>query len=328
MKARRLTWLLAGGLLTSGLAADHSAFDGLPDRLRERIGKNRSQQAGAAGEGWIAQLPATIKAEVNLRYLENTGADPRLTSLDVFRPAAPGVRRPIVIFVHGGGMSAGDKSPAALVENKARFFPAHGFIFVSINYRLAPEVRQPVLTRDVAAAMAFVRAHASAWGGDPDAVFLIGHSAGAQLVVELVTDPELLKNTGIPTAAIRGAVMVDTTLYDIPFAMPFPDSDGLQQEIVEMAYGKSAERWAEASPINRIAAGATLPPMLLFHAAEPASLSYQAARRFADRVRECGGTVRVEGAREKDHSHLGRDIGNEGDWITGVVMDFIKAQPR
>jgi len=272
MKVGLVLTVLAGCFLAAGLAAENPAFTGLPERLRQRIGKNRSQRAGAAEEAWIARLPPEITAEANLRYLEVAGADPRLTSLDVFRPAAAGSRRPIVIFVHGGGMSAGDKSSATLVENKARFFPAHGFIFVSVNYRLAPEVRQPVLTRDVAAAVGFVRARASAWGGDPDALFLIGHSAGAQLVIELVTDAPLLEKFAVPPMAIRGAVMVDTTLYDIPFALPFPDSDGLQREIVEMAYGNSPTQWVAASPINRLGHGLP-PPLLLFHANAPASLS-------------------------------------------------------
>lgn len=305
-------------------SAGPAIWDSLPVRLSTRIQKNRSQQTATAAEAWVARLPADIGTEINLPYLANTGSDPRLTSLDVFRPRRAGPRRPVIVFVHGGGMSAGDKSPAALVENKARFFPAQGFIFVSVNYRLAPEVRHPVLTRDVAAAVAYVRSHATAWGGDPDAIFLIGHSAGAQLVIQLITDEPLLAESGVPAAAIRGAVMIDTTLYDIPFAMPFPDSDGLLQGIVEMTYGKSPAQWVAASPINRIAPGATLPPMLLFHATEPASLSYQAAQRFAARVRANGGSVWVEGAREKDHSHLGRDLGDEHDWITGVVMNFLR----
>lgn len=328
MKATRALGLLAGVLLVSSVAPASPEFDALPERLRQRIQKNRGQQAAAGGVDWTASLPATVKADVNLRYLENTGADPRLTSLDVFRPAAAGSRRPIVVFVHGGGMSAGDKSSAVLVANKARFFPARGAVFVSVNYRLAPEVRHPVLTRDLAAAVAYVRAHALDWGGDPDAIEMIGHSAGAQLIIQWLTDAALMREFAVPARAIRAAVLVDTQLYDIPFAMPFSDSDGLHQEIVEMTYGKSPQAWADASPINRITPGAVLPPLLLFHAADPASLSYQATQRFAEKVRACGGRVKVEGAREKDHARLGRDIGNEGDWITGVVQRFLEEAER
>lgn len=306
--------------------ADAASWDSLPARLRTRIKKNRSQRAGAAEEAWIARLPADLVVQANLPYLANTGSDPRLTRLDVFRPRLAGPPLPIVIFVHGGGMSAGDKSPAALVENKARFFPAHGFIFVSVNYRLAPEVRDPVLTRDVTAAVAYVRAHAAEWGGNPDALFIMGHSAGAQLVVQMITDGPLLAEFAVPPASLRGAVMIDTTLYDIPYAMTQRDGDddGLQQEIVAMTYGTSPAHWAEVSPINRIAAGKPLPPLLLFHAADPASLSARTAGRFAEKVRAAGGKVSLEGAREKDHSHLGRDVGTEGDWITRVVMDFFR----
>jgi acetyl esterase/lipase len=324
-----LLWV-AGGFYGARLPAsvnppdsvDASPLDSLSDRLRQRIEKNRSQRAGAAEEAWMAKLPPEIIREANLPYANVPGVDPRLTSLDVFRPGGEGRDRPIVVFVHGGGMSAGDKSPAVLVENKARYFPVHGFVFVSLNYRLAPEVRDPVATRDIAAGIAYVRAQALKWGANADALFLIGHSAGAQLVIQLVTDAPLLAELKIPARSIRGAVMIDTALYDIPFAMAHPDDDGLLQEIVEMTYGKSPARWAAASPINRLDEVAVLPPLLLFHAAAPESLSSRATLRFAKKVRSLGGTVSVEPAREKDHSHLGRDLGNERDWITETVMQF------
>ena len=272
----------------------------------------------------MAQLPADILHQANVPYAGPTEDNPRLTSLDMFWSAGKTAARPVIIFVHGGGMSAGDKSPAVLVENKARYFPAHGFVFVSMNYRLAPEVAHTVAVRDVATGIGFVRAHAKTWGGDPDALFVIGHSAGAQLVMEVLTDSALRKELDLPRRSISGAVIIDTQLYDIPFAIEHPDDDGWQREIVEMTYGKSPASWAAASPINRIGDAGGLPPLLLFHAVNPASLSYRAAWRFSERLRLAGGRVSMQSAREKDHSHLGRDLGNDGDWITESVMQFLR----
>jgi acetyl esterase/lipase len=300
-----------------------TTWDSLSPRLRLRIQRNRSQRTGAADEAWMAQLPPGILHHANVPYAGPTKDDPRLTSLDVFWPGGDAAARPIVIFVHGGGMSAGDKSRAVLVENKARYFPAHGFVFVSLNYRLAPEVAHDVAVRDVATAIGFVRQHAESWSGNADALFVIGHSAGAQLVMEVLTDTALKAELNVSHRSIRGAVIIDTQLYDIPFAIAHADDDGWQREIVEMAYGKSPANWAVASPINRVT-DAALPPLLLFHAADPASLSYRAALRFAQKVRLAGGVVSVQPAREKDHSHLGRDLGNEGDWITEEVMQFLR----
>ena len=296
----------------------------LPTQLANRIRANRANLPPAAQEdAWMARSAPEIVAVPNLAYLKPAAFDPRWTSLDVFRPRAAAGKAPIVVFVHGGGMSAGDKSPAALVENKARFFPAHGFVFVSVNYRLAPEATHPVPTQDLAAALAFVRQHAPAWGGDPDALILIGHSAGAQLVVQLVTEGSFLAASGVPASSIRGVISVDAMLYDLPFALKQSGDDWLVRDLVEMTYGSVAARLQEASPITHLTPAQPLPPMLLFHAVDPQSLSCLEAQRFAERLRATGHEVELQPAREKDHSHLGRDIGNSDDWITAVVMGFI-----
>jgi acetyl esterase/lipase len=297
--------------------------------LAERIRKNRAHYSQPAQlEAWIGALPAGIVAEANVRYSTPPGSDPRLTSLDVFRARRPATRQRIVIFVHGGGFSAGDKSHAALIGNKARFFPAQGFIFVSVNYRLAPEVVHPTQTQDLAAAVGFVQAHAGEWGGDRDALFLIGHSAGAQLVAQLVTDASFLAAQDVPFAAIRGVISVDTQLFDIPAALSHPRVEWPLREIVAMIYGSSPTVWQAASPITHLSAARRWPPILLFHAAEMDSPSAMAAKRFADAWRVAGGEAELEPAREKDHPHLGRDIGNPGDWITESVMRFLTRNAR
>ena len=296
----------------------------------------------------MAHLPSEIIATPDIAYLKPAGFDPRWTCLDLFRPRAIRGPAPIVIFVHGGGTSAGDKSAAALVENKARYFPAHGFIFVSVNYRLAPEATYPLPVQDLATALAFVRREAPAWGGNPDTLILIGHSAGAELAVQLVTDGSFLTESGVPASSIRGVVSVDAVLYDLPFALKYSGpsslaerelprgdlssgaareaeigSDWLVHDLITMAYGTSEAQLQEASPISHLSPGHPLPPMLLFHATDPHSLSSLEAQRFALRLRATGGAVELQPAREKDHSHLGRDIGDPNDWITAVVLDFI-----
>ena len=103
-----------------------------------RIRKNRSNTAGAAEERWMTRLPASVVAEANVPYAPSDSSDPRLTSLDVFHPAQGPGKLPIIVFVHGGGFSAGDKSSEPPRREQGLFFPAHGFVFVSVNYRLGP----------------------------------------------------------------------------------------------------------------------------------------------------------------------------------------------
>jgi acetyl esterase/lipase len=186
----------------------------------------------------------------------------------------------------------------------------------------------PAQVEDVADALAFVRVHATEWGGDPEALFLIGHSAGAQLVAQVVADPSMLSVRKVPRSAIRGLIAVDTQLYDIPAALSHARVEAPLREIVEMMYGKSHDAWRTASPITHLSTGRRWPPLLLFHGAADDSPSAIASKRFADAWRAARGIAELEPAREKDHPGLGRDIGNVNDWITESVMRFLTRHAR
>ncbi|MDR0359045.1 MAG: alpha/beta hydrolase [bacterium] len=105
--------------------------------------------------------------------------------LDVFEPedagAPEGGGRPVVVFVHGGGFVRGDKHTPGTPynDNVALWAVRHGLVGVNMTHRLAPEFPWPAGAEDVAAALAWVRAHAGEHGGDGDRVYLMGTSAGA-----------------------------------------------------------------------------------------------------------------------------------------------------
>jgi para-nitrobenzyl esterase len=115
-------------------------------------------------------------------------------TVDVRTPAADGAKRPVLVFVHGGGFVTGSNR-AALYDGRA--FARDGVVLVTVNYRLgipgfldlegAPANRGML---DVLAALAWVRDNISAFGGDPDAVTVAGQSAGATLVGALLASPQ------------------------------------------------------------------------------------------------------------------------------------------
>lgn len=82
---------------------------------------------------------------------------------------------PVVVFIHGGGWSEGDK---AGVETAPR---DHGYLVASINYRMYPDYRFPAMIEDVKCAVRFLRAHAAHYNLDPNRIALMGHSAGGHL---------------------------------------------------------------------------------------------------------------------------------------------------
>src|ERR1043166_4812212 len=120
-------------------------------------------------------------------------------TIDVYAPTE-GTNRPVVVWIHGGGWQAGDKSE---VKRKPQAFVDKGFVFVSINYRFVPDVTIKQIAGDVGKAIRWTHDHAKDYGGDPDTLLVMGHSAGAQLAALVCTDDSYLKAEGLALSIIK-----------------------------------------------------------------------------------------------------------------------------
>ncbi len=155
------------------------------------------------------------------------GSDPR-QRLDVFSPQ--GGQHPVVVFLYGGSWTEGRKSQYAFV---GAALAARGYVTVIPDYRLYPQVRFPEFMVDPAAAVAWVRAHAREFGGDPDRIFLMGHSAGAYMAAMLALNGAYLRAAAVPPSAIVGLVglsgpyvlVPNTQSLDDIFASPYTPAD-------------------------------------------------------------------------------------------------------
>jgi acetyl esterase/lipase len=129
------------------------------------------------------------------------GGHPR-QRLDVYVPKdrADGLR-PVLVFLYGGSWNSGTKSDYGFA---GAAFASRGFVTVIPDYRLVPEVRFPSFLEDSAAAVRWARDNARRYGGDPDRIVLVGHSAGAYNASMLALDRRWLEAAGVPASAIRG----------------------------------------------------------------------------------------------------------------------------
>ena len=159
---------------------------------------------------WIARMgaeSARTRAELPMRFDVPYGAhhDERL---DVFAASRSGPA-PIQIFVHGGYWHRLDKADFSFV---ARAFRPAGALTVVVNYALIPAVDMDALVRQVRSAVAWVHGHARDLGGDPDRIFVTGHSAGGHLVgMLLATD---WSTFGAPADVLKGGCGL-SGLYDL-----------------------------------------------------------------------------------------------------------------
>lgn len=117
--------------------------------------------------------------------------------LDIYYPV--GCSRPFktVIWFHGGGLSSGHKEIPKDLKGK-------GIAVVAPNYRLSPRAHNPEYTEDAAEAVAWAIKHIRQYGGNPNEVYVAGHSAGGYLTLMLCLDRRLLGKHGIDADSIKG----------------------------------------------------------------------------------------------------------------------------
>src|SRR4051794_17288581 len=183
-------------------------------------------------------------------------------SLDIYAPAT-GSDHPIVVWIHGGGWRQGDKRG---VQQKPQAFVDKGFVFVSINYRFVPQVTVKEMTGDVAKAIRWVHDHAKEYGGNPNSMFVMGHSAGAHLAALVCTDDSYLQAEGLSLSIIKGCVPVDTAAYDIP--QRFAQSDAAKASAGKDIFGDGEASHRELSPITYVGKVKSIPAFLVLHVAD------------------------------------------------------------
>jgi arylformamidase len=248
------------------------------------------------------------------------GADPLLQSLDVYRPLNAREALPVLIFLHGGGWSGGDKGRD---PTRGVFFARAGIVYITANYRLSPAVRHPAHAEDVARAVAWVRQNIARYGGDRSSVYLMGHSAGAHLAALVATAPRYLKQYGVSPEIVRGAILLDGSGYDL--VRRVPTSGGWLREMLLNAFGKDPSAWRDASPQHQLSRDRPPPPFLLFHVAGRQASEAQ-ARSFARALRTAGGHADVVAVTDRTHNSIEDRIGTAGDPVGPRILELIRSR--
>ncbi len=235
--------------------------------------------------------------------------------LDVYAPTA-GKNLPVVVWIHGGGWQRGDKSE---VHKKPQAFVDKGFVFVAINYRLLPDVTIKQMAGDVAKAIRWVRDHAKDYGGDPDTILVMGHSAGAQLAALVCTDDRYLKAEGLPLTIIKGCVPVDGDTYDV--AMQIMTVEEKRAAIYKTKFGDEQAR-KELSSVTHVAKGKNIPPFLILHVADHPETKGQ-SQRLVKALQEAGISAQAYPAEGKNHTTINADLGQPDDKPTQAMFEFL-----
>src|SRR5262249_30975335 len=245
--------------------------------------------------------------------------------LDVYSPKNA-KDLPVVFWIHGGGWQTGDKAD---VQVKPQAFTDRGFVFVSTNYRLLPGVARATIVRDVARSIHWVHDHIAEYGGDPNRLLIIGHSAGAQLAALVCTDDRYLKAEGLSLGITRACVPVDGDTYDVPAIIETAETrwrvHGLPPAKFghREKFGNDPEKHRDFSAVTHVAKDKTFPPFLVLYVADHPDTSAQ-AQHFGNVLKDAGIPVTLFGGKETNHTKLNENLGRTDDPATKALVEFLE----
>lgn len=246
-----------------------------------------------------------------------TDARDTLQSLDVYAPPE-GKDRPVVVWIHGGGWTKGDK---AAMQKKPQAFVEKGYVLASINYRLRPAVTLREMMGDVAKAIRWMRDHAREYRGDPGSIVVMGHSAGAHLAALVCTDDRYLRAEGVPFTSLKGCVPIDVSVYDLPKRLKDGGSVGAGNIIA--VFGATEAEQRDASPVYHVARGKDIPSFLILHVADRPETRAQ-SHWLASKLEEAGVVARVLAGEGKTHGTISTDLGGADDPPTIELWKFLQ----
>jgi len=343
MKLDHLLVLAATTAVLAALAIDARAGP-FADRVRERLAERRQLPGGPAaddmaGQGagskamscadWARRVDRLQKSAGG----RNAGPQPDLDDvaygreplarLDVFlpKPATGDRPAPVILMVHGGGWCVGDKGGATMTANKVARWVTRGFVFVSANYPMVNDGSNALAQAGhVARAAAFVQAHAREWGGDPERLILMGHSAGAHLVSLVNADAQIRQANGL--RRLLATVSLDAGAIDVVRQMPnvYPFLKARYRE----AFGDSEAEWMAASPYHRL--DRTAAPWLGVCSTTRKDDPCGQAHAYADKSNGLG--IRAAVLPERmSHGAINKDLGLPGAYTDGVEAFLASLDP-
>ncbi|MGI9258121.1 MAG: alpha/beta hydrolase [Gammaproteobacteria bacterium] len=210
----------------------------------------------------------------SLRSAVSYGTESRQV-LDVYAPSPQAERPPIVIFFYGGSWQDGNRAEYRFVADA---LTSRGYITVVPDYRVYPEHRFPVFIEDGAQAVSWVMDHAEEIGGDPERVYLMGHSAGAHIAAMLTLDERYLSNVGVPSVNLAGTIAL---------AGPYAFYPSRTANVAPVFAHLADEDLAR--PITFV--DGSEPPFLLLHGAEDTTVFTSNTAELSAAVRNAGGQV-------------------------------------
>ena len=257
----------------------------------------------------LKSLPRTgFTIEKDIAY----GPDAQRNLLDIHIPEKKPTNAPVVVFFHGGGLIAGNKNDVGefVYGNVLDFFARHGIIGVNATYRLAPAHKWPAGAEDVGAAVAWVHKNIAKYGGDPNRIFVMGHSAGATHVAQFGLHKDL-------SAKVReGVIGLILTSGGYQIASKAPNAIAY--------YGEDASKHAERGTLGNVVWSPDIDIFISTAENEPFNFQGGLALLVAELAAKGGRMPRVKYLLDHNHFSQTLSFGTGDPMLADDVLDFVQ----
>jgi acetyl esterase/lipase len=266
--------------------------------------------------GQISLSSAHVKVGRNIDYTDKTGDPGR--QLNIYYKTGVDTVQDVVIFIHGGSWSSGKKETYWWL---GRNFARKGVVTVLLNYGLAPDNQYEQMGNDCASAVKWVTDHIGQYGGNPNRIFLMGHSAGAHLAELINSDPKYLRAAGV-FKPVKGLILDDSFGLDIHEYLSTAQKDDDYYNFLR-TFTNEPSVWTAGSPLHYIDNARN--PHLIFYGSE----TYPAIQIQSERLNKTliANKVRTEMHIIKGKKHVGMISQMIFGWndLYKTILGFMKS---
>jgi acetyl esterase/lipase len=271
--------------------------------------KTDPQKLDFADRFWAGKAEYDGAPVIGIAY----GKDER-QKLDVYMPTGKSVDAyPVLVFFHGGAWRDGERDGYGFL---GRAFAARGIVTIIADYRKTPQVKFPAFVEDAASAIAWAHNNTAKYKGDPDKLYIMGHSAGAHIAMMAALDKQWLAKDGLDPLVIAGVIGLSGPYDFLP----------LTTDSSKLALGHWP-RLEETQPITYARADA--PPMLLLTGDIDTVVKPRNSKILAAKIVELGGKAALKIYPKVDHADIvmaiSRAFRNKANVVTDVT-GFIKSR--
>lgn len=232
------------------------------------------------------------KAHKNIIYAKGAGAIPD-QELNIFEPKKPKSPKDVLIFIHGGNWNSGKKSQYSLM---GRNWTKRDIVYVIIDYPLSPAATYKEMAEYSAKSVKWVKENINNYGGNPDRIFLSGHSAGGHLAALICTDDQYFQKLGIANP-IKGLILIDAAgldMYGYLLEEKFSNDNTYLK-----TFTPDQKKWKDASPLYHLHKG--MPPVTIFRGGKTYPSIVSSNEKFIKAMQEFAPETPYEILKSKKH---------------------------